>query len=361
MRASFPYRLSRTIRAAYLSVLTCLLGSGALSGAGPHAKAEDVPSSQREVTFVGANEVKLAGTLLIPAHQSAAKVPGVILVAGSGPTDRDGNSALLGVKINLLKQIADQLAEEGIASLRYDKRGQYASGAAPKDRQSLLAFTAWENYVGDAVGALAYLQEQVEIDASRTAMIGHSEGGMLVLQAAVPGQGLRNPPAALVLASTPGRQAEVILREQLGRDLIARFFLKKNDEIMAAIKQTGQVPGDIPPVLAGLYPPGIGKFAQGMFNFDGPARASRFPGPVLLLSGEKDLQHVVAQETAALSAGLKKRQPDDHEVFIAPGASHNLKRVKSDNDHAFGGDLTPEVAAKLRSWLANKLRRTIEK
>jgi len=110
--------------------------------------------------------------------------------------------------------------------------------------------------------------------------------------------------------------------------------------------------------LAGLYPPEFGKFGQGLFNFDGPAWASRFPGPVLVLAGEKDLQHVVAEETAALSAGLKKRQPDDHEVYITPLASHNLKRVKSDSDHGFEGDLASEAAAKLRSWLAKKLGST---
>jgi acetyl esterase/lipase len=207
----------------------------------------------------------------------------------------------------------------------------------------------WENYVGDAAATLAYLQEQVEIDASRTAMIGHSEGGMLILQAAVEGMGFRQPPAALVLASTPGRHVDVVLREQLARDLVARFFLTKNDEILAAIKKTGQVPDDVPSVLAGLYPPEFAKFLQSQLDFDAPSMASRFPGPVLVLSGEKDLQHVVAQETAALSNGLKKREPDDHEVYIAPDASHNLKRVKSNNDHGFGGDLTPEAAAKLRT------------
>src|SRR3979409_336022 len=98
------------------------------------------------------------------------------------------------------------------------------------------------------------------------------------------------------------------------------FFLKQNDEIMEAIKKTGQVPKDVPPVLAGLYPPEIGKFWQSMFNFDGPAWASRFPGPVLVLAGEKDIQHKADLETAALSAGLKKRQPDDHEVYIVPKA-----------------------------------------
>jgi dienelactone hydrolase len=321
------------------------------------ATSEGVAQRERDVSFTGANGVKLAGTVLIPAHEPDAKVPGVIIVAGSGPTDRNGNSALLAVKINLLKQIADELAQEGIASLRYDKRGQYASGKAPSDRKLLNAFTLWDNYVGDAASALAYLQKQAEIDSSRTAMIGHSEGGMLILQAAVEGKGFRKP-AALVLVSTPGRRAEVILREQLARDLVASFFLNKNDEIMEAIKKTGEVPEDVPLVLANLYPPEFGKFAQSMFNFDGPAWAARYPGPVLVLAGEKDIQHKANLETAALSAGLKKRQPDDHEVYIVPAASHNLKRVKSDYDPAFAGDLASEAAAELRNWLGKILGNT---
>ncbi|MGI8908174.1 MAG: alpha/beta hydrolase family protein [Candidatus Sumerlaeaceae bacterium] len=342
-------------------MLSCLLGWGASSGAAPHAQAEDVLQSQREVTFPGANGVKLAGTLLVPARRSDAEVPGVIIVAGSGPTDRDGNSALLDVKINLLKQIAEQLAQEGVASLRYDKRGQYASEKAPEDQEALSAFTLWENYVGDAAAALAYLQKQNEINVSRTAMVGHSEGGMLILQAAVEGKGFQKPPAALVLVSTPGRPADVILREQLARDPFAWFFLKQNDAIMEVIKKTGRVPNDVPAVLAGLYPPESGKFAQSLLSFGGPAWASRFPGPVLVIAGEKDLQHKVGLETAALSAGLKKRHPDYHEVYIVPNASHNLKRVKSDYDHGFTGELAPEASAKLRFWLARKFASTEKK
>ncbi|MEX2169366.1 MAG: alpha/beta fold hydrolase [Pirellulales bacterium] len=343
-------------RVLYLGTIISVLGPSL--SLGPHANAataDGVAQSERAVSFTGANGVKLAGTLLVPAHEPDAKIAGVIIVAGSGPTDRDGNSALLNVKINLLKQIAEQLAQEGIASLRYDKRGQYASGEAPTDRELLYAFTLWENYVGDTAAALAYLQEQAEIDANRTAMIGHSEGGMLILQAAVEGKGFHKPPAALVLASTPGRRADVIMREQVGSDLVAMFFLKKNDEIMEAIEQTGRVPGDVPFALASLYPPEFGKFAQSMFKFDGPVRASRFPGPVLVLAGAKDLQHKADLETAALSAGLRRRQPDDHEVYIVPEASHNLKRVRSDYDHAFAGDFAPEAAAKLRTWLGKKL------
>jgi alpha-beta hydrolase superfamily lysophospholipase len=357
MRTFFLDGWFRTIPAGCLGLLALVLECGNGFGAGPPVRTAETPQRQSEVSFAGVNGVKLAGTLLIPAHKPQAKVPGVILVAGSGPTDRDGNSALLKVKINLLKQIAEQLAQEGFASLRYDKRGQYSSGKAPRDRELLSAFTLWQNYVGDAAAALAYLQQQKEIDASRTAMIGHSEGGMLILQAAVEGTGFRKPPAALVLVCTPGRRPEVILREQLARDLVTRFFLKQNDQIVEAIKKTGEVPRDVPSVLASLYPRAFGKFLQSMFNFDAPVWASRFKGPVLVLAGEKDLQHKADLETAALSAALKKRRGDVHEVYIVPNASHNLKLVKSLFDPGgYGGDIAPEAAARLRTWLGKTLR-----
>lgn len=357
MRRVLRNAFSLSIRALYLGTITCFLGWGVLSATGPNPKAEGVTQSEREVTFVGANGVELAGTLLIPAHEPDAKLPGVIIVAGSGPTDRDGNQA--GLTTNLLKQIAELLAQEGIASLRYDKRGQYASEEAPKDREALYRFCLWENYVGDAAAALAHLQEQKEIDAVRTAMIGHSEGGMLILQAAVEGKGFRKPPAALVLLATPGRKGEVVFRQQIARNpLNALLYAKKNDEIMAAIQETGQVPDDVPANLASLYPPYLGKFLQSVLNFEGAELVSRFPGPVLVLSGEKDTQHVVAQETSALVGGLKKRQPDDHELCIVPGASHNLKPVTTIFDPGFAGDIAPEAAAKLRSWLGKTLGST---
>lgn len=92
-------------------------------------------TKQREVRFTGAGGATLAGTLLLPIWSELEKVPGVVLVAGSGPTDRDGNNALVGERIDLLKQLAILLAEAGIGSLRYDKRG--IGGSTPRPRGSL--------------------------------------------------------------------------------------------------------------------------------------------------------------------------------------------------------------------------------
>ncbi|MBV9866164.1 MAG: alpha/beta fold hydrolase [Abitibacteriaceae bacterium] len=319
---------------------------------------------EREVTFTSQGWVKLAGTLTLPTHAAGVKVPGLILIAGSGPTDRNGNQGAL--HTDLLQQIAAQLARNGIATLRYDKRGIGGSKTDLKDVK-WEDYAAWEGFVADAITGLSYLQQQPEIDAARTGFLGHSEGGLLALQAAQTITTTHPPspqmPRVLVLASTPGRPLDVVVREQLSNilkrqhatDEQAQFFLDKNDAIVQEIRQTGAVPKDVPPGLAALYPPYIGKFYRSLLQVDPPQLASQFPGPVLILQGEKDIQVQAAKDAPALDAGLKRRTHDDHQLFVVTGASHNLKAVKDDAEPGFEGLVAPAALDTLTSWLQTKL------
>jgi len=173
-------------------------------------------TKQRAVRFAGSQGATLAGTLLLPIWSELEKVPGVVLVSGSGPTDRDGNNTLVPDRIDLLKQIAQLLAEAGIASLRYDKRGIGASTSKPNGSiAELERFFSWENFVGDVAAAQAELVKHDEIKSYATALLGHSEGGLLVLAAAP--TIVKNPPHGMVLVATPGRKLGEILRVQIGR------------------------------------------------------------------------------------------------------------------------------------------------
>ena len=110
--------------------------------------------------------VTLAGTLVIPAHKRGVRVSGVIIIAGSGSVARNGNEPG-GFTTNLYSQIADQLAQQGIASLRYDKRGVGAStpvplpqnpiDPTPAEIKAMQDFATWDNDVGDARATLNYL------------------------------------------------------------------------------------------------------------------------------------------------------------------------------------------------------------
>jgi uncharacterized protein len=344
-----------------------------------------VAQNQRDVTYPGVGGVSLAGTLLIPAHKQGIRVPGVVIVAGSGPVDRNGN-APGGFTTNLYSQIADLLAQHGIASLRYDKRAIGASTPlplpqnpqqpTPQELKAMQDFVAWDNFVGDARASMQYLQQQPEIDPTRTALIGHSEGSVIVGQIGAAQQGLAHPPAALVLISAPGRPLDVVLREQIAHQLErqpsipAAFVLSKYDEIIASLRQTGkpsdaafaelkansQVPTQLTQGIMALFPPYLDEFWQGELQVDPAAAIKHYPGPVLVLQGSKDIQVFATEDTPLLDAALKSRTPDDHQVVIVPNASHNMKFVQDPaTDPGITGPVVPAFAQALRTWLAGKL------
>lgn len=308
-------------------------------------------TKQRAVRFTGSEGAELAGTLLLPIWSELEKVPGVVLVSGSGPTDRNGNNILVPERIDLLKQIAELLAEAGIASLRYDKRGIGASTQKPHGSiAELERFFSWDNFFGDVVAAHAELVKHDEIKSYATALLGHSEGGLLVLAAAP--TIAKNPPHGMVLLATPGRKLSDILRAQIGRG--APHLLAAADRAIKGIETTGHVPSDLPRELEALFPPYAGPFLQRLLAFD-PARAlaaSRLP--CLLLQGAADRQVVPMEDVQPLIDALGKRDAPG-EAMIVPAASHNLKLVQWPTDAGFGGPIAPTVAAKLTSWMKQLL------
>lgn len=322
-------------------------------------------TSEREISFVGAGGVKLSGTLALPpGTRNGSRFPAVVLVAGSGPTDRNGNQPPL-LWTGLLKQLADALAGSGVASLRYDKRGVGRSGAAPKDIGALADFAAWDSFVGDVNAACGALRDQPEVDPSKVILIGHSEGGLLVMHAAIGLQEAEHPPAAVVLLCTPGRPTDVVIREQLVAmckrlnlsEAGTKRLLERNDAITAAVREHGTVPPEVPPDLKPLYPPYIGRFYQGQLKTPPAELASRLTMPVLVMQGEKDLQVSAERDAPALAAALKARPGGlRSDLLIVANASHNLKVVRNDGEHAMWGPVVPRATFELTRWLGDVLR-----
>ena len=373
----------------FMITATSLLLLLALAACGSQAQTQPqkatVAQSQRDVTYPGVAGVTLAGTLLIPAHKQGTRVPGVVIVAGSGPTDRNGNQTG-GFTTNLYRQIADQLAQQGIASLRYDKRAIGASTKlplpknpqqpTPQELKAMQDFVAWDNFVGDARATLKYLQQQPEIDPARTALLGHSEGSVIVEQVAALGQGLTHLPVALVLIGAPGRPFDAVLREQIAHLLKQQppatiaFVLSKYDQIIASLRQTGKpsesaladlrmnstVPQGVKKLLLVLFQPYLDEFWHGELQVDPAATIKHYPGPVLVLQGAKDINVFANEDTPLLDAALKSRTPDDHQIVIVPNASHDMKFVQDPaTDPGITGPVVPEFTHALRTWLAGKL------
>ena len=316
-----------------------------LTETGWYAKGK---TKERPVRFTGTGGVALAGTLLMPLFSEIQYVPGIVLIAGSGPTDRNGNNPLAPDRIDLLKDIAELLARNGIASLRYDKRG--IGQSTPRPRGSLEeqeAFFAWDNFVGDVEAAHAELLRHDEIKPYATALLGHSEGGLLALAAskALAAKKLH----ALVLAATPGRRLDVILRDQIARNAPPSLRLP-TDRAIAAILETGRVPNNLPPELQLLFPLYAGPFLQKLLSFDPATVLAASRTACLLVQGGADRQVVPMEDVQPLIDALRDRGVSGEAVVI-PQVSHNLKAVSGPLDAGYGGPLSPAVAEALLKWL----------
>ena len=306
----------------------------------------------RTVRFAGAEGVTLEGTLLLPVWTELERVPGVVLVSGSGPTDRDGNNPLVPERIDLLRGIAETLAAAGIASLRYDKRG--VGGSTPMPQGSLeeqQRFFAWENFAADVVAAHAELVRHDEVKTYATALLGHSEGGLLVLAAAPSIE--RHRPHAMVLMGTPGRKLGEVLRGQIERTA-PPALVAPAERALAAIAATGEVPPGLPRELDALFPPYAGPFLQSLLAFDAAAALRASPLPCLLLQGAADRQVVPMVDVQPLVDALRQRDVPS-EVVVVAGNSHNFKTVTSASDPGFGGPLSPALAEALTRWLVPTL------
>jgi uncharacterized protein len=263
----------------------------------------------------------LYGTLERP--QSPSQVPVVLLIAGSGPTDRDGNSPILSGPNNSLKMLAEGLAAHGIASVRYDKRFigesgkamQLAAGKAQtKLREDDLQFEA---YIDDAVRWGKKLRSDGRF--SSLTVVGHSEGSLIGMVAAQ-----RIGADAFVSVAGSGRPAQQILLEQLKAQLPADL-LKTTEEIMDQLA-AGQKFASAPPALNFLFRPSIQPYMISWFRYNPVKEIARLSVPVMIAQGTTDIQ--VSLEDARSLAGA---YPSAKLLFI-DGMNHVLKMVPSQRD-----------------------------
>lgn len=130
------------------------------------AQAEGVMNQQ--ISFTSNDGAVLAGTLTMPGG-TVEKVPALVLLQGSGPTDRDSNQPPV-LRTDLLRQLAEGLAQKGIATLRYDKRGMHANAPGlPTDPKDYAAYFDWHRFVDDAYAAYAFLRAQPAWTCTRPA------------------------------------------------------------------------------------------------------------------------------------------------------------------------------------------------
>ncbi|MEM7688615.1 MAG: alpha/beta hydrolase [Pseudomonadota bacterium] len=263
----------------------------------------------REITAKGPLG-DLAGTL-IPASEGQ---PTVLLIPGSGPTDRDGNNPL-GVTAASYRLLAEALATRGIGSVRIDKRGMFASKAAVPDPNDVTI----ADYADDAHAWIAATRAQT--GAECLWLLGHSEGGLVALAAAQRTEGV----CGVLLVASVGRPLGAILREQLTANPANAPIL---DEALSAITalEAGErvLTEGMHPALKGLFNPTVQGFLIDMMSRDPAALAASLSVPTLIVAGGKDLQTPVS-DGQTLSAA----QPEA-KLVIVPDMNHVLKAVEAD-------------------------------
>jgi alpha-beta hydrolase superfamily lysophospholipase len=267
---------------------------------------------------------RLAGTLVLP--EGAGPWPAVVLVAGSGPTDRDGNTPLLPSAIDNLKRLAEELAGRGIASLRYDKRGLGAS-LCPGLSEEALRF---EHLVDDAALLAGHLAQDARI--SRVVLAGHSEGALV---AALAAQGM--PVQAVVSIAGAGRRASSLIREQVEAQLPPELLASAR-KALDALEQEQPVT-DVPDDLVLLFRPSVQPYLMSWFRHDPAAVLARLEIPVLLVHGSADAQ-LPPQDASRLQAA----QPQAR-LRLIDGMDHIM---------AIGGSVpagTGLIAAEMSAWL----------
>lgn len=251
----------------------------------------------------------ISGTLALPKNANG-KVPVVLIIAGSGPTDRDGNSPL-GVSGNTYKMMAGALGKNGIASLRYDKRmiGQSASTTKEKDLR-------FEDYADDAIALVGMLSGDARF--SKVIIMGHSEGSLVGMMASAD-----QPVAAFISLAGAGDRADKILTEQMKSkpDFVQEAF----KTIMDSLKR-GKFTDRVDPSLYALARPSVQPYLLSWMMHDPIREIKKLKIPVLIVQGTTDIQISVAD------AEKLKKAKSDATLLIIPGMNHVLKEAPADKE-----------------------------
>ena len=263
----------------------------------------------REATIDG-GKAPLHGALLIPDGPSAGAA--VLIIPGSGPTDRDSNSTIPGMKPNTLKLLADGLAQQGIASLRIDKRGVGQSAAALTAEADM----RFEDNIDDAIGWTKFLGAQPGVRC--VVILGHSEGALV---AAMTARRVRT--CGVVSISGVGRRAADVIKAQLmaapmPEDLRAQAFADLDS--LAAGRPVAEPPAS----LMALFRPSVQPYLISWLTIDPAVELAAVKSPVLIVQGANDLQ--VSVDDARL---LAKARPDA-KLLVLDGVNHVLKPAPAD-------------------------------
>ena len=332
----------------------------------PQTPVEPYPYIQENVSFANlAAEITLAGTITLP--KGPGPFPAVVLIAGSGPQDRDESSA--GHKPLLV--VADFLTRKGIVVLRYDKRGIGASTGSVDNATTL-------DLAADTQAAIAYLKTRKDIDAKKIGLIGHSEGAMigpylanrskeiswivllappatngeatLINQSALIGEvgGLSEP--QLLASLTFDREAYDVVRKERDPAAIA-------EKVGVLVKESGLDAAIPPAVLETQMRMLTSPWFRFFLDYDPLPELQTLKTPTLALYGQKDLQVPAKFNVSPFKKALEDSGNKDFEVRELPELNHFFQRAYSGSPAEYGAieeTISPEVLQIISDWVLHR-------
>ena len=328
----------------------------------PQNPTKPFPYAEEQISFPASAGATLAATLTIPP--GAGPFPAAVLIAGSGPTDRD--ESLAGHKPFLV--LADLLTRKGIAVLRYDKRGVAQSTGD-------FAASTMDDFTQDEQAALQYLKSRKEVDAKRLGIIGHSEGGILAALAATHS----NDVNWLVLLASPAtsgektllRQSELIARtgglpeEQITRSLEfdRKAYAAVREEkdtaaltrrLTALVDQSGLSAAMPPAAVQAQIRTMTSPWFRQFLDYDPAPGYEKIKCPVLAMNGTRDLQVDSAENVPLLRKAFESSGNKDVTIVEVDGVNHLFQTAQSGSPALYGAieeTMSPEVQTAIANWV----------
>ncbi len=273
---------------------------------------ESDQSSKEEEEFltIEIGEDTLYGSLVLPEEGDG--YPVALIIPGSGPTDRNGNSPNLPGENNSLKLMAEALAENGIASLRYDKRGAGKNAQAVTSEEDM----DFDQFVKDAEQWITLLEEDDRF--TNIVVLGHSQGSLEGMIASAD-----TSVDAFISVAGAGRPIDEVLLEQL--ESLSNELYRESQAILESLKQ-GDTVEEVNEQLLSVFRPSVQPFMISWMNYDPVEQIQKLDTPALIINGTHDIQ--VPEEDAEKLAEAKSGS----ELLLIEGMNHVLKDAPADEE-----------------------------
>ncbi|GGH39707.1 alpha/beta hydrolase [Mangrovimonas yunxiaonensis] len=282
-----------------------------------------------EETQITINEL-IEGTLLTEEGSTPSKL--AIIIAGSGPTDRNGNQNFM--KNNSLKKLAEAITQESVATFRYDKRSVKLIKQGKIDNSNIL----FDDFVTDAKAVIAHFSQNYD----NIYVIGHSQGSLIGMLAA------KDQAAGFISLAGAGKSFDAVLLEQIEKT--APMFADASQKTLAVLKQ-GQTTKEYPLALVSLFDESLQPFMISWIKHNPQSIISTLNMPCLIINGTKDLQVSEAEakllDEAAQKSSLHLIKNMNHVLFTIEGG--DLENAKSYNESS--RTINPEMVAAISKFI----------